>query len=308
MKPVFYLAVCLLFGCSGQLNFDQGLISRLNNRGPVALSSDNPYLAANLLISREMEDSTELQGFIKHRGAPAALELEKDFLSPLLLHFYYPENKELYSLEKLEDTWVIRGPFEMSRDKFKAVAKLIRTMPGGSGREPALNFPEDRDPLLYENRKKPYKDKVGDNEINYFDAQANPKEDPFIAKLDDYESTSHSSAAFRSPASRRYQDDQSLNYRIDTIIGSMTQQPAELTPKGDLVHYVTYPGETLSMIARWYTRDRVNAGRLARINRLKNPDQLEIGDVIIIPSYLIKNTNRLTEEAVGALIQAIQQR
>ena len=104
----FILTPCLcicLTACSPQLSLDNGLISRLNNRGPGALSPNNPFLAANLLISKEMEDSAELQGFIQHRGAPDALEVEKDIFTPLFLHFYYPENREQYSLEKIEETY-----------------------------------------------------------------------------------------------------------------------------------------------------------------------------------------------------------
>jgi hypothetical protein len=76
---------------------------------------------------------------------------------------------------------------------------------------------------------------------------------------------------------------------------------AEMTPKGDVVHHVTYPGETLSMLARWYTHDRANAGRIARINSITQPDKLNIGDMIVIPSYLVKTKNRLTEEGVQSL-------
>jgi hypothetical protein len=81
---------------------------------------------------------------------------------------------------------------------------------------------------------------------------------------------------------------------------------AELTPKGDLVHYVTLQGETLSNIARWYTFDRENAKRLARINELKNPDQLSLGDIVIIPSYLVKNQRRLTESGLAAIQDRVQ--
>ena len=76
---------------------------------------------------------------------------------------------------------------------------------------------------------------------------------------------------------------------------------AELSPRGDLVHYVTFPGETLSMIARWYTGDRTNAGRIARMNGLPNPDQLRIGDSVVVPKYLLATTKRLTATAVEEL-------
>jgi len=55
------------------------------------------------------------------------------------------------------------------------------------------------------------------------------------------------------------------------------------------------------MISRWYTLDARNLGRISRINNLKNPSQLEIGDTIVIPSYLVKNKNRLNEATVKTL-------
>jgi len=89
---------------------------------------------------------------------------------------------------------------------------------------------------------------------------------------------------------------------INNLRESAKGKPAETTPKGDIVHYVTYPGETLSMISRWYTDERENAGRIARINKLARPDKLELGDTVVIPSYLVKNKNRLTESAVKSLV------
>ena len=90
---------------------------------------------------------------------------------------------------------------------------------------------------------------------------------------------------------------------LDQIIQNNSGHPAEISPKGDLVHYVTFPGETLSMVARWYTRERSNAGSLARINRLRNPDKLSLGDVIVVPSYMLKNPNRMIANAVRDLTQ-----
>ena len=67
------------------------------------------------------------------------------------------------------------------------------------------------------------------------------------------------------------------------------------------MHYVTFSGETLSILARWYTGDRSNAGKIARINRIADPDKLSTGDTIIIPAYLLRNKNRLTESGVKEL-------
>jgi hypothetical protein len=90
---------------------------------------------------------------------------------------------------------------------------------------------------------------------------------------------------------------------VKDILAVTGPAPAELSPKGDLVHYVTYPGETLYMIARWYTYDRENGPRLARINRLNNADRLALGDEIVVPAYMLKNKNRLSEEALKAYLK-----
>ena len=139
-----YLAAslyCLLVpGCTfTQPTITDSLVDRLRNRGPVALSSNNPYLAANLLVSREMETSPELQGFVEHRGAPAALEVEKSLLGPLIAYFYYPENREEYVLEKIEGTWIIRGPTLIERSTFKEVSRLTSNEQGNPfSRRPPL--------------------------------------------------------------------------------------------------------------------------------------------------------------------------
>jgi len=286
------LALCLA-GCSQRsTKIDNGLIMRLKNRGPVALSSNNPFLVANLLISKEMEKSPEIAGFIDHRGAPAAIEVHKGIWGPVDLFFYYPENRESFKLEEADDIWIIRGPFTLEHEKFREVAKLTR----GLGGKPKLAH-------SYYSPEKEFQ--------NPGQQAALPSPDPFIEKLDAFEEPSKTTTtAFQSPSaeSNRYlwEPRRTEKDSIENIIATTDSSAAEMTPKGDLVHYVTYPGETLSMIARWYTKDRANAGRLARINRLSNPNHLKIGDVIIIPSYLLRNKNLLTENAVKALTEMVQ--
>ena len=81
-----------------------------------------------------------------------------------------------------------------------------------------------------------------------------------------------------------------------------SSQNAELNPKGDIVHYVTYPEETMEKIALWYTGDKNNRGRISRLNKMGG-DTLHIGDVVIIPSYLAKTKLRMTEKGLQALDQ-----
>ncbi|MCB0353281.1 MAG: LysM peptidoglycan-binding domain-containing protein [Bdellovibrionales bacterium] len=262
-----------------------GILHRLKNRGPAALSGENPYIAANLLLTQEMERSPELDGFIKHRGAPAAVELEQDYFSPLKLYLYYPENREYYELEDSENLWIIRGPYTISRNTFNTVIALTRSQPG----EPLLqNDQSDFDRL-----------KTGQL----------PSQIPSETELASSAPTPHGEPgtpartnSFQSPRVELTERN-----KIDEIIQKYGRAPAELTPKGDLVHYVTFPGETLSLISRWYTRDRSNVGRISRMNNLQQPNQLTLGDTIIIPSYLVKNTNRLNEDAVRALARLAQE-
>jgi hypothetical protein len=64
------------------------------------------------------------------------------------------------------------------------------------------------------------------------------------------------------------------------------------------VHHVTFPGETMTALADWYTQDARNATRLARANR-RSPDQpLRIGDTVSIPRALIRNLDPFPEAMV----------
>lgn len=81
---------------------------------------------------------------------------------------------------------------------------------------------------------------------------------------------------FKSPPSR--QEDTGAN------------QDAELTPRGDLVHYVISPNETIDQIAGWYTDNPANGEKLLRLNSLQ---KLEIGDVVVIPNYMVKKKSRM---------------
>jgi len=260
--PLLVTCTALLVCCSPSLRINDSLVRRLNNRGPVALSSDNPYLAANLLVSREASKSSEVKGFLQHRGAPSAVEVSKDNFGPLFMNFFYPENRQYFSFEELEDSWLITGPFKIEADKMKQVALLTREIEG--------------EPKLIE------------------DASSAAPQIPAPSPA-----AGDEAALIKSSGPQPFVPDEASD--IESIIKQSPQIQAEITPKGDLVHYVSFSGETLSILARWYTKDLDNAGKIARINRLGKPDALSIGDTIVIPSYLLQNKNRLTEEALGKL-------
>lgn len=262
---LLHLILLLAFvvsGCSSSLRLHQdSLVKRLNNRGPVALSADNPFLAANLLLSREMEQSSEIKGFVKHRGAPAALELSSETFGSLQMNLYYPETREYFNFEELSDSWLITGPFRIPADKMKQVAVLTRGVSG----EPKL-------------------------------AVSQKEQAPPAPQLPETSAQDGNGAAAAINANST-----AAPMTLQEIIDSSPKLSAELSPKGDLVHYVTWSGETLSLLARWYTGDRENAARIARINQLSKPNELSIGDTIIIPSYLLKNKIRLSKQALDQM-------
>lgn len=63
-------------------------------------------------------------------------------------------------------------------------------------------------------------------------------------------------------------------------------EPKEKIP-GDLVHEVQWKGESLSLIAKWYTGDAGNWKNLSDLNRLSDPHRIHIGCTISIPASLL---------------------
>ena len=81
-----------------------------------------------------------------------------------------------------------------------------------------------------------------------------------------------------------------------------TDQPSKdgETPKShDFVHKVQWPGENLSLIAKWYTGSSANWGALAKANPKLDPNLIRIGDKIVIPPRLMKNAQRMPHSFVS---------
>lgn len=96
--------------------------------------------------------------------------------------------------------------------------------------------------------------------------------------------TKTSKAPFRSPP----QPTQAVATLAPPEI--ISSEEAEITPRGDVVHYITKPTENINDIAAWYTDDKENGEKLLRLNNITN---LEIGDTVVIPSYLVKKKIRM---------------
>jgi iron uptake system EfeUOB component EfeO/EfeM len=63
-------------------------------------------------------------------------------------------------------------------------------------------------------------------------------------------------------------------------------------------HQVRWEGETLSMIAKWYTGDWRNWKALAKVNPWLKPDNMFTGLKVKIPRQLLKNQKDMPREFV----------
>ena len=63
-----------------------------------------------------------------------------------------------------------------------------------------------------------------------------------------------------------------------------------------LVHTVKWPGETLALIAKWYTGDTENWRAIAKANPKLDPRRIRLRSQIQIPSELLKNREPMSRE------------
>ncbi|MGA1796433.1 MAG: hypothetical protein ACMUIL_11310 [bacterium] len=67
------------------------------------------------------------------------------------------------------------------------------------------------------------------------------------------------------------------------------------------IHTVKWQGETLQVIAAWYTGNKENWQALADANPVINPNRLCLGNQIFIPQGLLKSRKPLTRQFIADL-------
>ena len=75
-------------------------------------------------------------------------------------------------------------------------------------------------------------------------------------------------------------------------------ESAKEAEQAEFVHTVRWPGESLSLIAKWYTGSFNNWKSVAEANPRLNPDRIRIGDKIVIPQRLLKNQEPMPRDFV----------
>lgn len=301
--PLRYAAavvVLTLAGCFSAGGFY--LRDELANRGPIALSGANPYISSNLFLGREMERSAVLKGFVEYRGTPDALELKTEMLKPLKLSLYYLEELELYTLEEAPDDWIVRGP-ERIPPQF---ATAFINIPGAGRSAPlVLNgkvessifkgapniiqapsvLPGEPDPVVEED--------LPEVKVAKPKPPAAPKPAPRpIPKAESQLRTAPSKPTLPAAKPSSTLGDAELSKKIEVSV-------VEESSSGDIIHRVTFPGESLEAITAWYTGDPANAERLARINGLEIATALRTGQNVRIPRYLLRTSKPMPRSEIA---------
>ncbi|RMG40374.1 MAG: LysM domain-containing protein [Candidatus Dadabacteria bacterium] len=269
--------VAILWGCSpARLKEHPSLI----NHGILPLSTNNPYVAANILLAREAEKSTYLFNFLKNRGAPTAIEIIQDSFGPTRMLFFYPAEKEVYraTLEQSKNfrEWLISGPYQISRQDYRTLASYESSLYG----EPLF--------IIWD---KPYRFKYKSKQkfagVLEPDIPPPPKPRPKrkTRAVKKHVSTGQPVEAGVSTSSVTV-DWSKLNTDQKAIF--LSKGFAERTANGDLIHRVTREDETLAEIAEWYTKSKLNAAKIAAYNKLSPSAALTPGMQIKIPRTLLK--------------------
>jgi len=273
----FVLVLC--FSCAPKVeNFPS-----LANQGPLALSTTNPYLGANLFLSRELEQSSYLFNFFKGRGAPAAMEIVQERFHPTRILLYYPRDKEVYAGDLLVERstaqrqWVVRGPYAISRRDYKDLQSMDMAMNG----EP-----------VFEIWGKPYRFRFQKEESSSEIRPVIPLPPPPTPKPRKkviYKGTE--SGVSKEPAPPAVPTSPSGEFRplnADQQALQMAKGFAERAENGDVVHTVKSSSETLSALAKWYTGSATAAAEIGSYNGIAETDILSEGKRVRIPMKNVK--------------------
>lgn len=249
----------ILQGCSTQLPFKGGLYQRLSNRGPVLLSTENPFLPANRLLSEELHNSAELRDFIAERGSPAAIEVTQSLLSSTELSLIYPAENEVYRLAQRKSGWSVGEPEALSTEVLEKIESELAL--GG------VSLGDTGDAQKY---------------VAAILPSGELAEDTTRASLAPSDMSGNKRGSPPNSAKRER---------------NSVPRLAKITvlKNGGLVHSVTFPGESLSVIAAWYTGATSNTTLIAKANKITKDKVVKIGQSVTIPSKLVKNRKPLSQ-------------
>lgn len=311
------------------------LRDELRDQGVIQVSPNNPFVAANQFLAKEAAESSVVQGFLELRGAPDAIEVRRPFFKPYRFYFFYVDSTEGYLLEPLGDEWIIRGPEQIPNDIVEEKLSKIRSVGGKAPLKLAPQRVQQRAPSEAVSAEKPPSvetpvQRVRDKPLAMEETAPPPqrKQSTPWPGPGTKEATSDAGAIHQElpeEAAPKRPSLGSKNTELSTeiprsrdrrstramdVAPTQTKQmetPASSAARSeDVLHVVRFPGETLRMIANWYTGDSTNAERISRINGLENANQLTMGNSIRIPRYLLQTKDAMPEGEIERYLRNVR--
>ncbi len=99
----------LLVGCSIQSRECGVLFEKLKGQGPVLIDPSNTTVTSTRFFRDTWQASPSVQHLVTSRGTPDAISVEREFLQPNRLKFFYPTAGQVYILDDHEGDWFVTG-------------------------------------------------------------------------------------------------------------------------------------------------------------------------------------------------------
>ena len=265
-------------GCATSLSPTTPLLDRLDGRGPVTLSRDNPFLPADRIFEQELASSEVIKEFVDQQGKPAALSIDKGLLNSTTMTFYYPGKEEFYTLKPSGGDWEVSGPDIMFPDEAQAMLSELGQAVPRSEKSEGKNVSHGHG-LSGSHHATLGRSNGALSSLDTISARA---------RLQPEKIGSQASAT----------KSKSVVGTTSVSVGGKSSAPTKATIRrlanGSLEHTVTFSRESLNSIAKWYTGSPKNATAIAKWNKLKVNHQLKIGEKIVIPKQLLKTSAPMT--------------
>jgi hypothetical protein len=240
----------------------------------VPVSSDNPYVGANLFLASEMERSSYLYNFLRAKGPPQALELTGSEPDALEVKMFYAKRRELFigavNVEKRGKTtvreWIVRGPYAIERDYARNVSRLPTS-----------------DHAVFQLWGQ--RETLGDAARPLVQSVINPAFVPTPTPRPTPRPRPKAPAVKATPAPTAVP----MPMNFDQKAIQDYREMAERTLGGDVIHTVKSESETLTSLSNWYTGSPENAQAISEKNNLPLDTKLNPGAKVFIPSGIVTN-------------------
>lgn len=289
------------------------LLQSLRERGLVLLSTTSPNVAANECVAALGRESASIDGFLKTKGLPNGIMVTGQPEASDIIEFLYLNPIESYTLESIEQQWVILGPVDMSADQ---KSRIMEKTSDNDGKPLVTGYPimgidskNKTEEMVAEQATKEMPNEVAMKQSLYDKISSRnavakktaPASTEMKTEMDETSKKSDLTEEASIPSeakSLNQAQSETITKRLQSLRQNLKSKPANLSPSGAIKHTISSEAETLSVLSLWYTADAGNATTLARLNNKEESEALEIGDSILIPRGLADTTLSFPIEAI----------